>query len=198
MGSFVAGLTNPWLWGPTAAYLGYKGVKGGLGLLSGDDRELALPDQLDPDTWGWWQKFKAWAEDQKVDAIEALEGMGWLDLSPEEQDRIRKQDIIDKRGNPPQMPHWVNRPELYVGKGNLGQSGAREPTYGGTPYTGVPATEEEEDPWDSYLNAAMMASLGQAMIGKTATPAPVSLSGPASAAWTEPQSMVAQTDYRYI
>ena len=195
MGSLVAGLTNPWLWGPTAAYLGYKGVKGGLGLL-GDDYQVELPDQLDPELWPWWQKFKAWAEDQKVDAIEALEGMGWLGLSPEKQEQVRRQQVLEMRGNPPQMPHWVNAPEKYVGKGNLGQSGAREPTYGGVPYTGVP--EEEEDPWDSYLNAAMMASLGQAMVGKTATPAPVSLSGPASASWTEPMPMAAQTDYRYI
>ena len=192
-------LASPWAWGPLAAWAGYKGVKAGAGALSGDDYQVELPDQLDPDTWEWWQDIKAWTAERGVDVMEYLEENGWLGLSPEKQEQVRRQQVLEMRGNPPQMPHWVNRPELYVGKGNLGQSGAREPTYGGTPYTGVPAAaEEEEDPWDSYLNSAMMASLGQAIIGKTATPAPVSLSGPASASWTEPMPMASQTDYRYI
>ena len=50
---------------------------------------------------------------------------------------------------------------------------------------------------ESWLNQAMLASLGQAMHGKTGTPAPVSLGGP-SVGWTEPPSMVGQKDYTYI
>ena len=191
-------LASPWTWGPLAAWAGYKGVKAGAGALAGDDYQVALPDQLDPDTWEWWQDIKAWTAERGLDVMEYLEEKGWRGLPPEKQEQVRRQQVIEMRGNPPQMPHWVNAPEKYVGKGDLGQSGAREPTYGGAPYTGVPAVAEEEDPWDSYLNSSMMASLGQAMVGKTATPAPVSLSGPASASWTAPPPMVAQTDYRYI
>ena len=50
---------------------------------------------------------------------------------------------------------------------------------------------------ESWLNQALLASLGQAMHGKTGTPAPVSLSGP-SVGWTDLPPMVGQTDYRYI
>ena len=63
----------------------------------------------------------------------------------------------------------------------------------------TPVTEKVEVALDeeSWLNQAMLASLGQAIHGKTGTPAPVSLGGP-SVGWTEPPSMVSQKDYTYI
>ena len=63
----------------------------------------------------------------------------------------------------------------------------------------TPVTEKVEVALDeeSWLNQAMLASLGQAMHGKTGTPAPVSLGGP-SVGWTEPPSMMSQKDYTYI
>ena len=52
---------------------------------------------------------------------------------------------------------------------------------------------------ESYLNQAMLAALGQAMHGKTGTPAPVSLGGP-SAGWEDPFSAGSggAKDYTYI
>jgi hypothetical protein len=171
------GIKNPWVWGPLAGWAGFEGAKSGLGALSESGRQLELPDQLDPDEWAWWQWAKEQADLAGLSALEWLESTGWVGVTPEQEQKIRSQAL--KEMNPDW--HFEDKKTAAL----------RTPSP-------VVAAEEEEDPWDSYLNSAMMASLGQAMIGKTATPAPVSLSGPASASWTEPMPMASQTDYRYI
>lgn len=65
--------------------------------------------------------------------------------------------------------------------------------------TGIADKVEVSLDESSYLNQAMLAALGQAMHGKTGTPAPVSLGGP-SAGWGDPFSAGygEAKDYTYI
>ena len=140
-----------------------------------ETHQYELPDQLDPDEWAWWQWAKERAAAAGVSALDWLEDRGWAGVTEEQKLKIQKQAIDEM---------------------DLGYPKHASGALASSPLYGEPKVEEE-DRFESYLNSAMMASLGQAMIGKTGTPAPVSLGGP-SVSWTEPPAMVGQTDYRYI
>lgn len=139
-----------------------------------ETHQYELPDQLDPDEWAWWQWAKEQAAAVGVSALDWLEDRGWAGVTEEQKQKMQSQALKEMN------PDWQFEDKKTAA--------LRTPQI---------AAVEEEDRFESYLNSAMMASLGQAMIGKTGTPAPVSLGGP-SVSWTEPPAMVGQTDYRYI
>ena len=170
------GIKSPWVLGPAAGWAGFEGAKSGLGALSESGRELQLPDQLDPDEWAFWQWAKEQAAEAGQNVLDWLESRGWVGDTPEQEQKIRSQALKEMN------PDWYFEDK---------KTAALRPS------PSLTAAEEEEDAWESQFNSALLAALGQEMIGKTGTPAPVSLSGP-SVGWAEPLPMVGQTDYKYI